>query len=84
MDKEFDGEYVDLEEIAHSRLNEQCQYISWYIDGRNGYPNLGIGLRFEGDPRRYHEIKIHRDDVGEFIRRILKQRTNLAKMESRE
>lgn len=47
----------------------QNQYASRAIDGRHGYPNLGEGLRFQGDPCDYHMVRIHRDDYEEFHRR---------------
>jgi hypothetical protein len=28
-------------------------------------------LRFKGDPRDYHFLLIHKDDVEEFVRRVL-------------
>lgn len=68
--------YVDFGDVSRQQLGEQCQYGSRYIDGRiDGYPNLGHGLRFKGYDsngriNNYHDMKIHRDDVAEFVRRV--------------
>lgn len=65
------GEFVKFGEIARGRLGQQCQYASRYVDGKiEGYPNLGEGLRFKGDPGDYHSLEIHREDVEEFVRRV--------------
>lgn len=66
-----DEGYSPFGDYCRSRLGQQCQYGSRYIDGRlEGYPALGEGLRFKnlgnGD---YHSIRIHRDDMDEFERR---------------
>lgn len=62
--------YVDFGNMARERLGIQCQYASRYVDGRiPGWPNLGKGLRFQGSPTDYHFLKIHQDDVEEFVRR---------------
>lgn len=53
----------------------QNQYASRYIDGRHSSPNLGNGLRFIGDTRNYHDIKIHKDDVARFEVRCLVYKT---------
>jgi hypothetical protein len=64
-----EGDFVRFGDIARGRLGEQAQYASRYIDGRLDYPNLGKGLRFEGDPSDYHDVRIHKADVEEFVRR---------------
>lgn len=65
-----DGEYVSFGDVARDRLGEQCQYASHYVRPfRPNLPDLGAGLRFQGDPGEYHSLMIHRDDVEEFIRR---------------
>lgn len=63
--------FVNFQDIALDLLNTQSQYASRYVDGRiDGYPNLGKGLRFAGDPADYHELKIHKDDLAEFVIRV--------------
>jgi len=65
-----DNGFVNFGEIAHGIFDQQTQYASRYIDGViPGYPNLGEGLRFKGDPSDYHFVKIHKDDIEEFVRR---------------
>lgn len=61
--------WVRFGDVARERCGQQAQYASRAIDGRLGYPNLGVGLRFKGDPRDYHRVLIHADDVEEFVRR---------------
>lgn len=64
-------DFVSLGDVARSRCGMQCQYASRYIDGRiEGYPNLGDGLRFTGNPDNYHSVRIHRDDVDAFVERL--------------
>ena len=69
-------DYVKFGDIvAHGHLDGQTQYISRYIDGKiDGWPNLGEGLRFKGDPGNYHDVTIHKDDVDEFVRRVREHR----------
>lgn len=79
---EMSDNYVSFGDIARSRLGQQCQYASRYIDGAmEGWANLGEGLRFTGFDRNgninnYHAMKIHRDDIEEFVRRW-QEHTNL-------
>jgi len=62
--------FVRFGDVAHRLLNQQSQYASRYIDGKiDGYPNLGFGLRFYGESDNYHDVRIHKDDIEEFIRR---------------
>ncbi len=61
--------YVSFGGVATGQLREQCQYASRAISGVHGYPCLGDGLRFIGDPSDYHFVLIHEDDVEEFVRR---------------
>ena len=62
--------FVNFGEIAHGIFNQQSQYASRYIDGAiPGWPNLGEGLRFKGSTEDYHFVRIHKDDIEEFIRR---------------
>lgn len=76
-----DDGYSPFGDFCRSRLGQQCQYGSRYIDGRlEGYPNLGKDLRFNNgkgfngetrplDATDYHAVRIHRDDMDEFERR---------------
>jgi hypothetical protein len=63
--------FVDFGDIARGELRQQSQYASRYLNGKmEGYPNLGDGLRFEGDPLNYHSLRIHKDDIAEFVQRV--------------
>ena len=68
MDKNPD--YVSFGDVARNRCGEQCQYVSRLVNGRHGNPELGIGLRFLGDPSDYHFLLIHKDDVETFVGRV--------------
>lgn len=61
--------WVRFGDVARDRCGEQAQYASRTIDGRDGYPHLGAGLRFRGRVEDYHRVLIHADDVEEFVRR---------------
>jgi hypothetical protein len=73
-------DYVDFGDVAREQCGQQCQYCSRYINinGRwtvRGYPQLGLGLRFENlDTGSYHDILIHKDDVVEFVKRYKEYR----------
>lgn len=69
LNREDEEGYVPFNE---DRRLGQNQYASRYVDGRLDYPNLGEGLRwkFKGDSSNYHFIRIHRDDLVEFHRRV--------------
>ena len=63
--------FVSFGDVSRGELSKQAQYGSRYVDGFQGeYPNLGEGLRFEGKPDDYHSLRIHKDDIGEFVRRF--------------
>lgn len=82
-----DGGYSNFGDFCRSRLHQQCQYGSRYIEGKlEGYPALGEGLRFHNgfrygrlfplDASDYHSVKIHRDDMDEFERRYKEYQNN--------
>ena len=65
-----DNDYIPFGDIARNRMEMQCQYASQHINGSCGRVNLGEGLRFKNiDGHSYHDIKIHKNDVEEFVRR---------------
>lgn len=71
--------FVDFGDVARGQLSMQCQYASRYIRGRerDKTPALGEGLRFERlDTGCYHDIRIHEDDVAEFVRRFNEYKRN--------
>lgn len=62
--------FVDFGKVSRQLLGKQTQYGSRYIDGAFGeYPKLGEGLRVKGNSDNYHNIKIHKDDIDEFVKR---------------
>jgi len=62
--------FVNFGDVSRELLGKQCQYGSRYVDGAFGeYPKLGEGLRITGNSDNYHEIRIHKDDIDEFVRR---------------
>ena len=71
-------EFVSFGDVCRSRLQMQCQYGSSYVDPgefRRGGAYLGRGLRImglgsNGEVNNYHDLRIHRDDVDEFVRRV--------------
>ncbi len=74
---EVDNEgFVSLGDISRGLIGRQCQYVSRLIDGLDSeYPNLGDSLRFKNVFRdgkgtgNYHDYKIHKDDIEEFVKR---------------
>ncbi len=63
--------FIEFGDVSRGELGKQTQYGSRYVNGFQGeYPNLGEGLRFEGDADNYHSLKIHKDDIKEFVRRF--------------
>lgn len=68
------SEYVSLGDISRSRLGKQAQYGTRFFSKtyckNSGYTYLGYGLRIVGgEDGNYHEMKIHKDDVEEAVRR---------------
>ena len=62
--------YVKIGDFVHGLLNQQSQYASEYMDGRSASPFLADGLRVDTTSFSYHEYRIHRDDVHEFVARV--------------
>ena len=69
-------EFINFGDVSRFYLRKQAQYGSLYVDGweERGYPNLGEGLAFEGDPADYHALTIKRGDVPTFVTRYLEYR----------
>ncbi len=73
LENEFEPDaegYVNIR-VASRKIGMQNQYASYFLDGMGGRPNFGKGLRWK-EPKfgSYHEIRIHKDDVEEFVRRV--------------
>lgn len=61
--------YVSFGDVS-GFLGQQSQYVCRYVDGMmEEYPKLGEGLRIEGTSDEYHFMRIHKDDVLEFVSR---------------
>ena len=63
--------FVRFGDVSRKLLEKQCQYGVTYAFGDESCdcPNLGEGLRIKGDPGNYIDVKIHEDDIEEFVRR---------------
>jgi hypothetical protein len=57
------AEYVSLGDVCRNLLDMQCQYGSRYAN------TICKDLRILGDTGNYHSMKIHKDDVAEYVRR---------------
>jgi len=65
---ENENDYVSLGDVCRNQLGMQCQYGSRYAD------NLCKDLRYIGTPADYHPMKIHKEDVEEYVRRVVAYR----------
>ena len=71
--------YVNFGDVSRRELGLQCQHGSQYINGSCGRVNLGKGLRFINvSSFSYHAIRIHKDDVEEFVSRYKQHMKELA------
>lgn len=68
--------FVNFSDMVHSTLAGQTQYISRYVNPsfRGERPQLGVGLRIDGDPSDYHSFGIDSRDVAEFLKRYRAER----------
>lgn len=57
-------DFIGLGGVARSRCNEQMQYVARVIQAN---PGVFDALRIRGNPREYHEMLIHKDDVEAFV-----------------
>lgn len=76
LDNEFeiksDGNgFVNFGDVARSLMGQQCQYASRYFcrNWQDEYPYLGHELRITGTSANYHDMRIHKDDVAEAVKR---------------
>jgi hypothetical protein len=66
MDYEADKDgFVELGELRKI-LDQQTQYIARYTE----IESIRQNLRFKNLDQDYHDFKIHKDDIDEFIDRI--------------
>lgn len=67
--------YVSVGAFATGELRRQTKSIAGLLDGEEGSePDyfLGKGLRYKGNSGNYSDMKIHIDDLEEFINRVKK------------
>ena len=76
IDKPDENGFVALW-AASNEIGQQSQYVARYITGySNAFPEVpkfDVGLRFDFSHMtggNYHAIRIHEDDVDEFVRRV--------------
>jgi hypothetical protein len=70
--RDIDGDFIKIGAIS-GHLGRQSQYLSHYLVGIAGVPDLSSGLRVKNtNPTGYHTFEIHRDDIKTFIERIRK------------
>jgi len=72
-----DQGFVEFGSVAMSLLEQQAQYASRYADDLdNDYPNLGEGLNIKGGCDNYRDMKIHKDDIVEFVKKVREYKEN--------
>lgn len=67
--------YISVGAFATGELRRQGKSVAALIDGEAGTEPetfLGKGLRYKGESGNYSDMKIHVDDLEEFIRRVKK------------
>ena len=70
LQSDADG-FVNIGDVTHGLFHQQPQYISRFMDGSvEGRPVLVDGLRVDVASISYHEYRIHKDDVVEFVARV--------------
>jgi hypothetical protein len=65
--------FVSVSGFANKELQRQAKNIAAFLDGEEGTSpeyNLGEGLRYSGKSGNYSDMKIHIDDLEEFIKRV--------------
>lgn len=65
--------FVRVPDFATQELRRQSQSIASLLDGEGGLSpeyNLGEGIRYTGDSGNYDRMKVHIDDLEEFITRV--------------
>lgn len=72
LSKKDENGFVRLGDISRQDFDgRQVQYIARLLDGSEGN-NLSEGLKFEGNSGNYPDMKIHIDNLSEFIDRVKK------------
>jgi hypothetical protein len=67
------SDYIPFGPVARGKLRDQAQYARHWLKD----PEVGKDIRWIGDFSNYHSLKIHKDDVAELEKRVLKKRKEL-------
>lgn len=70
--------YLAVAAFATEELNAQSKSVAALLDGEEGTApeyHLGKGLRYKGASGDYSSMKIHLDDLDEFVGRVQKYYT---------
>jgi hypothetical protein len=59
---------VDFGDVARDRCGQQSQYASRHFNPLFADEYAQFQLRVHGNPDDYHFLRIHKDDVEEFVR----------------
>ncbi|MBP9782708.1 MAG: hypothetical protein KBC50_03195 [Candidatus Pacebacteria bacterium] len=65
--------FVSIGDFATQELKRQSKSIAAFLDGDEGIQpeiNFGEGIRFKGSSGNYSDMKVHVDDLEEFIKRV--------------
>lgn len=67
--------YVSVSEFSWNELKRQTKSIASFLDGDEGLSpeyDLGQGIEFVGSSGHYDQMKVHINDLEEFINRVKK------------
>ena len=65
--------FIFIGDFATQELKRQSKSVASFLDGEEGLEpeiNFGTGLKFKGTSGNYSDMKIHIDDLEEFIKRV--------------
>jgi len=65
--------YLKIGDFSTQELQRQSKSVAAFLDGDEGTNpdiNLGTDLKFQGSSGNYSDMKIHTDDLEEFIKRV--------------
>ncbi len=65
--------FVSIGDFATQELKRQSKSVAAFLDGDEGTLqeiNFGEGIRFKGSSGNYSDMKVHIDDLEEFIKRV--------------
>ncbi len=73
INKADENGFVRVGDFATQELKRQSQSVASLLDGEEGLSpeyNLGEGIRYLGASGNYSDMKVHIDDLEEFIKRV--------------